>query len=122
MMDRSLVRAVRAARSSAAPSTAIRELREIGRIAVGLTVLALVCGLLSLHAVERERRTHVASRGIVVAAVPPGERVLRVGDVVERVDGRVPASLAEVEREMASRHPAILLVRRGGREVALAER
>ncbi|MGJ3629538.1 hypothetical protein AB5I41_26720 [Sphingomonas sp. MMS24-JH45] len=111
------------AREAATPSTAIRELREIGRIAVGLGLLALVVGILSLRAVERERR----SRG----ARPSGSSWPRCrranascaqGDVVERVDGRVPASLAEVEREVASHRPAILLVRRGGREVALAER
>ncbi|MBW6530732.1 PDZ domain-containing protein [Sphingomonas citri] len=53
----------------------------------------------------------------------PAERAgLLVGDLVERIDGRAPATLAEVQREMAT-HPLVkLVVRRGARDLPIEVR
>lgn len=106
------------------------ELRLIRRLAEALALLALLAGALALHGFRADRSTGAAVTGATLTGMAPvvtslkdggaADRAgLRVGDVIERVDGRVPGSLAQVEDAMASRHHADLAVRRDGHMVAV---
>jgi S1-C subfamily serine protease len=102
----------------------MNELRQIGRAASGLALLALLAGALAFHAMHAEQhhgamRTAVtlAAGMPVVTSVPDDAAGLQVGDVVEAIDGRPPRSLAQVEQAVASEHPAAFRVRRDGRDV-----
>jgi S1-C subfamily serine protease len=102
----------------------MNELRQIGRAASGLALLALLAAALAFHAIHVEQhggamRGAVTSAGgmPVVTSVPDRDAGVQVGDVVEAIDGHPPRSLAQVEAAMASTHPAAFCVRRGGREL-----
>ena len=104
---------------------AVNELRLIRRAAQVLAVLALLVGSLALRALHADRMVDGTTAGATLTGFLPvvtslkahgaADRAgLRVGDVIERVDGRVPQSLAQVERTMASGHHTKLAVRRDG--------
>ena len=105
----------------------MNELRQIGRAAGAMALLALLAAVLALHALHDDRADRVRPAATLVGTEPmvtslqgggAADRAgLRVGDVVEAVDGRAPGSLAEVERVMASGRAADLRIRRDGREL-----
>jgi S1-C subfamily serine protease len=111
----------------------MRELRLLGRAASGLAILALLLAALALHGLRAHPAGAPPMLGATLAGPVPvvtslreGGRAdragLHVGDVVEAVDGRDPASLAEVERQMASGTPVGLRVRRGADRIAITVR
>lgn len=102
----------------------MNELRQIGRAASGLALLALLAGALAFHTLHVEQHRGAPRTGVtlaggmpVVTSVPDRDAGVQVGDVVEAIDGRPPRSLAQVEQAMASERPAAFRVRRDGREL-----
>ncbi|WP_375272586.1 PDZ domain-containing protein [Sphingomonas sp.] len=103
----------------------MNDLRFIRRAAQLLAMLALLGGALALRALHANRGVDGTAAGATLTGSLPvvtslkahgaADRAgLRVGDVIERVDGRVPQSLAQVERTMASGQHTELAVRRAG--------
>ena len=111
-------------------------LRMLGRAALAFLVLATLGALMSIHAMRAPRAAGPDATGATVVAAPAGLPAglvvtslraggraeaagLRVGDVVERVDGHAPDSLAEVDRAVASGVDVDLVVLRDAAEVRM---
>ncbi len=105
----------------------MNELRQIGRAASAMALLALLAAALALHALRDAHAGPLHAAATLAGSVPvvtslqgggAADRAgLRVGDVVEAIDGRAPRSLADVERVMASGKATALRIRRDGREL-----
>jgi S1-C subfamily serine protease len=118
----------------------VNDLRLLGRVALGLALLALLAAALALHGLRAQRIAVQARLGAtfagaagrtggghpVVTSLRHGGRAaaagLAVGDVVEAVGGRATGSLAELDRAVASGAPAAMRVRRGAREIGVVVR
>jgi S1-C subfamily serine protease len=118
----------------------MNDLRRLGRMAMGLTLLALLAATVALHGLHAQRIAAEARLGATIAAGggrgaggwpvltslrrggPAADAGLAVGDVVEAVDGHPTGSLAELDRAVASGDPAAMRVRRGRREIAVTIR
>ncbi|TCP36852.1 PDZ domain-containing protein [Sphingomonas sp. BK235] len=106
-----LVAGVAAAIAAAAAMQAVRALHAPRSADVGATF------------VVTEPPRGVAPMVTSLRAGGPAERAgLAVGDLIERIDGRAPATLAEVQHGMATRRLVRLLVRRAGHDVAIVVR
>ena len=111
----------------------MNELRGIARAAAALAVLALVAALLAANGLWRRQGEGAATIGVTLAGPQPvvtslrtgglADRAgLRVGDVVEAIDGRAAGSPDEAERAMALHRPGYLRIRRGPQELDLSVR
>jgi S1-C subfamily serine protease len=113
----------------------MNDVRLLGRIALGLAVLALIAAALALHGLRAQRIAAQARLGATFAGTggypvvtslrrngPAEEAGLAVGDMVEAVDGRPTGSLAELDRAVASGTVAEMRIRRGRREIAVTVR
>lgn len=109
----------------------MNELRLIRRAAGSLALLALLVAALALHTLHAERDAGTplagpASPGVapIVTALRPGGAAdragLRVVDVVERIDGRIPKSIADAKGAMASGRPTDVMIRQDGHIIDLA--
>ncbi len=116
----------------------MNDVRLLGRIALGLAVLALIAAALALHGLRAQRIAAQARLGATFAGAgrtggypvvtslrrdgPAEDAGLAVGDMVEAVDGRPTGSLAELDRAVASGTAAEMRIRRGHREIAVIVR
>jgi len=111
----------------------VNDLRLLGRLALGLALLALMAAAVALHGLRAQRIAAEAALGATLAGGRPVVTSLRsggladhagleVGDVVEAVDGHPTRSLAELDHAVASGTPAGLRIRRGTREIAVMVR
>ncbi len=127
----------------------MNDLRRLGRMAMGLALLALLAAAVALHGLRAQRIAAEARLGATIAmgvagamgaagggrgtggwpvvtslrrGGPAADAGLAVGDVVEAVDGHPTGSLAELDRAVASGDPAAMRVRRGRREIAVTIR
>ncbi|MGK6321463.1 PDZ domain-containing protein [Sphingomonas sp. DT-51] len=111
-------------------------LQPLDRAVLASAVLAALGSAIALHALHQLHQPRADRVGATLVATAPARGVLPmitslraggpaeraglcVGDLIERVDGRAPATLAEVQYEVAT-HPLVrLIVRRGARDLPI---